>query len=528
MEIADSLKTQPGVDEATRTSRKVFLTMLAACLYCWLAILPTTDVQLLIGNSTVALPFVQTPIPVVAFFGAAPVLLLIIYLYLHFSLQNLWDALATLPAVFPDGRPVHERTLPWLLSPIPRLYFKRLAPFCPRLPKVQVRATALLMWWGVPFTLLAFSLRFLVRQDPVITRFRIPLITSIHVILVGISVWLSLMFWRITKDTLRGIAPRISKWYELRLSREALVGVLAGTLLAIFSAGCFYGRGGSIIYHDWNWRTTAPKLLSFLGWNAFGDLSGLDLSQKPDGWDRKDLDTVKGAQLRRRSLRNISAREAFGAKADFNGADLRNVDFGGADLRGAELGALLQGADFEDADLRGASLAWARGEAEFDGANIEGAYLGVNFEPRQIRRATNWPLAHFLPTQLRALGLCDRDPAKVCDYDDRLKRKDFSGIDFTRLNASFDKPDFSGAHLQHTTLPVSLRGADLSKADLRNAVFGNTDLSDANLTGADLRGADLRHVLGLTRGQIESALAAGATLPPYLDPETQKPFTPRK
>jgi hypothetical protein len=57
----------------------------------------------------------------------------------------------------------------------------------------------------VPFTLLAFLLRFLMRQDPVITRFRIPLITSIHVIFVGISVWLSLMFWRITKDTLRGM-----------------------------------------------------------------------------------------------------------------------------------------------------------------------------------------------------------------------------------------------------------------------------------------------------------------------------------
>jgi hypothetical protein len=127
-EIAESLQTLPRVDEATKTSRKAFLTMLAACLYCWLMILATTDAGLLLGNSTPALPIVQTPIPVLAFFGAAPVLLLIIYLYLylHFSLQNLWDAPATLPAVFPDGRPVHERALPWILSPIVRLHFKRL------------------------------------------------------------------------------------------------------------------------------------------------------------------------------------------------------------------------------------------------------------------------------------------------------------------------------------------------------------------------------------------------------------------
>jgi hypothetical protein len=66
-EIADSLNTQPGVDEATKTSRKVFITTLAACLYCWLTILSTTDAGLLIGSSTLALPIVQTPIPVVAF-----------------------------------------------------------------------------------------------------------------------------------------------------------------------------------------------------------------------------------------------------------------------------------------------------------------------------------------------------------------------------------------------------------------------------------------------------------------------------
>ena len=78
-DMADSLKTQPSVDEATKTSRKVFLTMLAACLYCWLTILSTTDAGLLVGSSTLALPIVQTPIPVIAFFGAAPVLLLIVY-----------------------------------------------------------------------------------------------------------------------------------------------------------------------------------------------------------------------------------------------------------------------------------------------------------------------------------------------------------------------------------------------------------------------------------------------------------------
>jgi uncharacterized protein YjbI with pentapeptide repeats len=525
-DIADSLKTQPGVDEATKTSRKVFLTMLAACLYCWLTILSTTDAGLLIGSSTLALPIVQTPIPVVAFFGAAPVLLLIVYLYLHFSLQNLWNALATLPAFFPDGRPVHERALPWILSPIVRLYFKRLIPFCTRLPRFQVRATSLLVWWGVPFTLIAFLLRFLVRHNAPIT--------TLHVIVVGVSFWLSAMFWRITKDTLRGKPPGRLQWLKVLRSREVLAGVMVGALLALFSAGCFYGEPAysqGIVSREpspWAWQSAAPKLLDLVGWNAFGDLSYADLSRRPDDWDGKDLNAIKGAQLQGRVLRAVNAKGAFGPKANFIGADLRQAFFYSAYLRGADFSnAQLEQTFFAFADLRSGKFysALTRG-ARFDGANIEGAdFLEARgLEPEQISRARNWFLAYFEDDMLRDLAVCD--PDKPCDHKDRLWRKDFSGIDLTCCD--FEYPDFSGANLRYSILStVHLEGADLAKADLRDAELEGTYLDRANLTGADLRGVNLKTVLGLTRAQIESALTDDKTqLPPYL--EAQKPFTPKK
>ncbi len=518
-EIADSLKTQPGVDEATKTSRKVFLTTLVACLYCWLTILSTTDAGLLIGNSTLALPIVQTPIPVVAFFGAAPVLLLIVYLYLHFSLQNLWDALATLPAVFPDGRPVHERTLPWILSPIVRLHFKRLGP-CPRLARFQVRATALLVWWGVPFTLLAFWLRFLVRQD--------RLITTLQVIVFAISLWLSVMLWRITKDTLRGIAPVQPRWSETLRSREVFSGVLAGSLLALFSVGCFYGeppRGTR-----WEWRSGAPKLMSLVGWSAFGDLSLADLSRKPVDWDGKNLDVVKGAQLQGRSLRFINAFRAFGPKANFAGADLRRASFDSADLRGAHFSeARLDSADFSFADLRSAMFSNASfsHDASFYEANLQSADFSEaeGVDALRVSDSRNWFLAHFEDHMLRELKIC---PAIPCDHEERLKRRDFSGIDLTKFG-SFQDADFSGANLQRASLRNRvLSGADLSKADLRHADLYETRMDGVNLAGADLRDTDLRTVHGLTREQIESALTdeKKTLLPPYL--EAQKPFTPKK
>lgn len=281
--IAESLKTLPGVDEATKTSRKVFLTMLAACLYCWLTILSATDAGLLLGNSTLGLPVVQTAIPVVAFFFAAPVLLLIIYLYLHFSLQSLWDALATLPAIFPDGRPVHERALPWILSPLPRMYFTRLKPDCPWMPKFRVRATALLMWWSVPITLVGFWLRVLVLRNT-------PL-TAAHVLMIAGSVWLAGILWRGVTGLLRGIPPVVKPAFRSLAWPPLFWGVSTLALASSFSVGCFLGQppeGDHALA-----RALAPKLLSLVGLNAFGDLGRANLSAKPEGWNGKDLEAVR-------------------------------------------------------------------------------------------------------------------------------------------------------------------------------------------------------------------------------------------
>jgi uncharacterized protein YjbI with pentapeptide repeats len=514
-DIKESLKTLPGVDEATKTSRKVFLIVLAACLYCWLTILSTTDAALLIGNSTLALPIVQTQIPIAAFYGATPVLLLIVYLYLHFSLQNLWDALATLPAVFPDGRPVHERTLPWILSPIVRVYFDRLKDRCPRMAEFQVRATWLLAWWAVPLTLAGFWARFLllVRDH--------WLITTLQVVLLAVSVWLAVAFWRITRDTLDGKPPDTDPLYKTLRPLEVLAGVLTGGFLILFSLGCFYGNRP---LGEWEWRAAAPNLLSLLGWDAFGDLNGANLSRKPEEWDGRNMDAVKGARLLDTSLKNVNGLAAFGVKAEF-GPDLRGANFNSADLRYAKfLGADLTRAQLSGADLRGADFRFARFANQFGaglaGANIEGADLRntSGLDAVQIRSANNWMLADFDEDRSAALGLC----AKPCDYEERRVRKDFSGMDLSGGN--FHQPNLSLANLRHTRMDFNdLSDSNLSEADLRDVNWSNVHLTGADLTDADLRGTDLRKLLGLTRTQIESAMTDDKTqLPDYL--EKQRPF----
>ena len=66
--LAETFKSIPQVDEATKAARDLFLVLMAALLYCWLTMLSTTDVTLVAGNSTLALPIVSTPIPITAFF----------------------------------------------------------------------------------------------------------------------------------------------------------------------------------------------------------------------------------------------------------------------------------------------------------------------------------------------------------------------------------------------------------------------------------------------------------------------------
>ena len=100
------------VEEASKNARKLFLSVLLGCGYAWLTIATTTDARLLTNSASSPLPIIQVEIPIAWFYWAAPVILLGLYVYFHFYMQRMWEGLATLPAVFPDGKPLHRSRLP--------------------------------------------------------------------------------------------------------------------------------------------------------------------------------------------------------------------------------------------------------------------------------------------------------------------------------------------------------------------------------------------------------------------------------
>ena len=160
-----------AVAELSASAKKIFLSILLGCAYALLTIATTDDARLLTNLGLSPLPIIGSQVPVVAFYWVAPVLLFFLYIYQHLYLQRLWDALARLPAVFPDGTPVNVKIYPWLLNGLVCVRFKRLSDKRPPFSRLQARASTLLAWYVVPFTMSCFWLRFLFRHDWVGTWF---------------------------------------------------------------------------------------------------------------------------------------------------------------------------------------------------------------------------------------------------------------------------------------------------------------------------------------------------------------------
>ncbi len=132
----------PALDQVKAISaeaRKVFLALLAACVYSWLVIGTTKDVALLLNTASSPLPIINTAIPIAGFYVIGASVLAAVYCYLHFYLQRLWRTLASLPAIFPDGVALDDKTDPWLLTNLVR------AACSARSPRPSARAAGALL-----------------------------------------------------------------------------------------------------------------------------------------------------------------------------------------------------------------------------------------------------------------------------------------------------------------------------------------------------------------------------------------------
>ncbi len=533
-------------EELSKSSRALLIALLMACAYCWLTIGTTLDAKLLANSVRSKLPIIQTEVPISSFFWIVPLALLAASLYIHLHLLKFWQALAALPASFPNGMRLDERVYPWLLSSIAgrRLGTRRRST--PRFSTLETVLAEFVTWWFVPVTIAAFWLRYLSRHDAVGS--------TLHVVVLVVAIAASMVF----RDAAYTEMERRAS--QRRLRWALATGLAAACVTAGFSFLALgtphFGVYGLSFFPDLRGAQLSGE-----------NLRGVDMTHAQvtgavlDGADLRDA-RLSGVSMERSNLKGAKLEEATLDAARLNNADLRDASLQGASLKGTVLqGARLsaetnlKGARLEGADLRNVTLlevpltgGHIDSATRFDreglrGANASGAvFHAMLFDGLDIRKANfrNAMLEGAIFRNVRAGSQTRFDnavmrkatfqcepapePADVAE-DAPVRRFKNSHFDFAKLQDSTFGPClmpqsiFEGASLQRATFTGTiLTNSEFTGATLDNARFlGGADLEDATFEGARLIGTDLSGAKNLTANQLEEACGDAKTrLPDYL------------
>ncbi len=492
----------------SKYAHKLIAAMLLLCACTCAIIATTTDLQLLRNMASLPLRRVGDAIPMLGFYLFWPVLLFGFYLYFHLYLQRLWDSLAELPAIFPDGRAL-DRTGSWLLMGLARSQVKWLRQTRPPLSFLETCIASLLAYWVVPATLLLLWARYLTRQD--------WHGTMLHVLLVVAAIASAAFLPGLAGGTLRAESPQSpasgKTSRRLKVYTRAATTLALGLILFLLSLGSIYGaphdasRAPALKATDF--RRWAANILWLVGYSPYTDFSEMDISPKPKDWAgrEEDLGLIKGARLNKLNLRYAEGYRAFLANAHLLQADLEGAFLSEADLRGAVLRqanlpwAVLDRALLTRANLHGARLA----NANLTRADLREADLSYSSLEDSRLVSAKLEAANLYASDLRRAQLVRANLARADLREAHLEDGNLAAADLREAylwSAKLQGARLQDAQLQHAMLiEAEMQRTDLRGADLQGAILRGADLSDANLEGADFRGAT-----GLTADQICSAM----------------------
>jgi len=412
----------------------------------------------------------------------SPLLLLGLYVYFHIYLQRLWEELAYLPAIFPDGRPLDKKAYPWLINGIIRVYFIRLRDEFLHLSRIQVVLSMMLAWGAIPVTIISFWVRYLPRHDWIGT--------SLHIFILVSSTISGVSFYHLACATLedhgvKRLFPKTDlkkvifrKYFYLSLGLSCIFLVISlGAINGVPSSNKAYGI-----------RTWVPRIFMFFKYNLFADLQNTDFEEV-----NLRQTQFQGANFHNANLQKTNLGEANLRWTYFWEANLQKADLQGADLRKSNL----HGADLKEANLLGACL---------EDASLWGA---------QLQKAKLW-VAKLQNADLQWANLQDAELQWADLQEAKLQRSNLEQVNFYKANlmsAHLQGACLKRANLQETNLQeANFQGANLQGANLRKANLHSANFQKANLAGADLSGTT-----NLTEKQIKFAILDETTLlPEYL------------
>ena len=517
--LSDDIRKFEGVihaNELVKKAGRIFTLMVVGCLFSWLTLHLTTDAQLFLNSKIQRLPIILTGLPTVGFFFVEPIILLGIYVWLHLHLQRLWEEIAELPAIFPDGKFLDQKVSPWLVTGLVRAYVPLLKKNLPDLFWLQFITSFVLVWCLVPYTISQFWARYVPSHD----RLGIYVLVGMFSLSIGSGIY----FFLLTRQTLLGFQKRNKiRCISLTICMVVLLAFLKVSQVSIDVTMTTYWWG-------FFWETDAYKIArtfipeydkskkisltnkinslilnvsQFLGLRPYAVFINEELLRKPENWKEgeEEFPFYTGADFTHRNLRFANIKKVFMVKSSFWLSDLSYSYIRKADLRGAS---------FSDAKLVGAAIEGNLEKANLQRANLRDAILSGNLNGADLSGA-NFEKALLLDVNLNHANLMGTNLQNAILDDVDFEGAEFSGTYYTAVGMQNPPGLF---------FTKSADGnANFSQAVLRNVKFNKANLKGVNFSQAKLFNVNLSESIGITQTQIDQTCTDEKTkLPPGLKP----------
>lgn len=488
------------VKEISTGASTIFIMTIVLCFYCWITVVSTNDLSLLTNSGQSILPFINISLPIIGFYLAAPLILLAFYIYFHLNLKKLWYELSELPAYFPDGKSIEQKTYPWLINDFVSNYMCLLRKEKSIFLKLQNKLIVILAWGIVPLTVFIIWGKYLINHE--------MKLSFVHSVVLSLCLAFGIIFFQNARTTVKCNSDTNKKLCNFK----CLFGISLIILFSIF----FISVNNDFGFNVYSLDNNAEIIKKPVDWKTMKeDIDKLKLNDEKFSEKLNDiLGPIKISIFKKRNFKNIRAERAFLVNADLTDADLQNADLDNADIQNATLSnanltnANLAGADLKNtcfyaanlknANLDNASLQYARFFYEklqnptykvgVENLSI-GSQINTNFESISMQNAD---LEHAF---LKSAQLQD---AKL-NYSN-LQYADLSSADLTY--AWLKSVDFQYANLSDAIL----RDAYLDGAQFQHAILADADLDGASLYKTNLKDTDLTKTYGLTYDRLRFAI----------------------
>jgi uncharacterized protein YjbI with pentapeptide repeats len=506
----------PTFSAGSKTVGRLFATLMVVSFLSFVMIWKTKDIQLLADTAIISFlhsPAAAAAMPTDQIYLLAPALLVALFLFFLYRLQEVWDAVLELPAIFPDGR-VLGYNAPRIVRGLLRTHFRWMDQDGHSTRMVEKSFSVLLAYCAVPIVLAMYWARYLTAQD-----FHGTFLHQVlFLITVGVAFYCSTQIGRPGEKWATDEKPTAPVLVKLRSLRPVTILATLFIAMSLLAAGTIAG-----IPHD---KQRAPQFMAAdprrwassvmwaVGYDPYAELTEASISRRPNDWSGADdqVPSVAGARLNGTKFRYAQAYGIFLVNAHLFKADLQGAFLSGSDLRNADLGqANLQFAILDRANLQHANL----DRAQLDGANFSRTDLrGANLSYTSLVGASlpdaRLDGASLYSTNLENASLLRGNLEKADLREAHLANANLEGADLQQSYLWSAK--LPGANLRKAQLATAIFiDADLQNADLSGAQLNGTVLNGANLQGAILDGADLRGALQIRASQICSTKSrAGA------------------